>query len=178
MKKQILLAVVFSLLAIAAFAKKGGMGGYGMGDHGPGDGHMGMMFERILEDAGVSTDIRIKIQGILLEMKKEVMDMQYQIYQKRTLMREEMMKDNLDESKFKKMVEEIAEIRKTQQIKVEMRKFEMIKLLTPEQRKKVFEFFIENGPKGFKEKGKGKGKGYGPGGKGGPYSMMMDDVDI
>ncbi|HCL55982.1 MAG TPA: hypothetical protein DHW82_03115 [Spirochaetia bacterium] len=174
MKRQIFLAVFFSVLAVTAFAKKGGMNGYEMGG-----GHMEMRFERILEEAGVSSDVRIKIQGILLEMKKEVMDMQYQIYQKRTSMREEMMKDQIDEGKIKKLIEEIAEIRKNEQIKVEMKKLETIKLLTPEQRKKVFEFFAKNEPKGMKEKDmKGKGKGYGPGGKGGPYSMMMDDVDI
>lgn len=152
MRKYIATVLMLTFIAgIGLYAQKKEMGpghkkGPGqhhqMGGNGMGMG-LGFINDFFLEKIGVNEENRKKIREIQHSLKKEMMDMQFQMHEKMLTMKKEFEKTELDEAKLKEIANEVAEMRKQQHLKIELNKIEIMKLLTVEQRKELGKYAVE-----------------------------------
>jgi len=161
MKKSMAIIILLALTAGMGFAQKGQRmmskeGMRGSEERKERMAHFGWMRDAMLEEIGVAEAVRVQIREMMAEMRKEAMDTQFQIGEKHREMRKELTAKELNEAKIKTLIQEMAELRKTQAIQMETRKLELIKLLTPEQREKLFTA-LEKGRKDFFERRREEG---------------------
>jgi Spy/CpxP family protein refolding chaperone len=158
LKKSILTLLSLLLVSGSLFARGGGKhGSKMMGGDGREMGFGMPMMEVALEEIGVSKEIRAKIREMMFDFKKEMIDFQKDYVTKRIALKDEIQKASFDEAKIKTLIKELAELRKEQMIKMEFKKLETMKLLSVEQRKKLYNLFQKNRKEHFKS-GKGMGK--------------------
>ncbi len=146
MKKTILIALSL-LVASMGFAQKpqrlksqeDRQHKHGAREHGPGKhAEFGFMRSSLLKEIGVDDATIEKIKTLMQDMRKETLSSQTEIKKKHLELRKELLEKNLNEGKIKTLITEQAELRKQQLIEVEIKKLELIKLLTPEQRDSLF----------------------------------------
>ncbi|MBU1075997.1 MAG: Spy/CpxP family protein refolding chaperone [Spirochaetes bacterium] len=130
-------------------------------DHGPGMGpghEPGMMpdsmgwwhNENIITELALTDEQIEKIEKIKTDTQKEMIKTGAVVAEKMLDLKEEMRKEKLNESAINKLINEIAD-KRNQMFKIRMKsKLEGLKLLTPEQRKKLHKMLFRN-PKGRKK---------------------------
>jgi Spy/CpxP family protein refolding chaperone len=121
----------------------------GYGSHhrgaGPGNRRMGGWFwnQEMLDNLGVSAQVRKEIYSIITRIRNEAMDYQLKIREKRVEIRKEYYQSYLDEKKIKALMKEVAELKSRQQYAVDLQKLEIMKLLTAEQRQRLYRHLLE-----------------------------------
>lgn len=139
MKKflTLLLSLSMFFFAMTVFAQgRGSM-------HGKQGGMEGWFNESVLKEVGVSDTIRKQVREIAFQAKKDMMDNQFQIREKRIALHKEYLKSNLDEGKIESLSQEIWNLQKNQMMKIEKAKLAIAKLLTPEQREKLSQLIFD-----------------------------------
>lgn len=179
--KKILTALfilTFTLGGITLFAQQGpGKKMHGKKMHQmqmPGMGMHLWMQDKLLETIGVDEKTRTAIRGMMIAFEKDMLDLHYHFTEERLALQKEMLKPNFDETKVKNIIKKMGELRKDQLVKAEFRKLDMLKMLSLEQRKQLYEQ-ITIARTSFMQKMSGPHSGRGPGNQGGHYQPVNFD---
>lgn len=113
----------------------------------------GYMRGSLLKDIGVEDATIEKIKTLMQDMRKETLSIQKEIKEKHLALRKELLEKTLNEGKIKTLINEQGELRKKQLVVAEIKKLEFYKLLTSEQREKLFKG-LEKERKNFLKKSK------------------------
>jgi len=139
--------IILSLMLLASFS-------FGMGPgNRPGMGMRGepgfpFIDRFILKDIGVDENVIKEILDMTIEIRKQIFDLQSEVRKNQLDLQLELDKPNYDRKKINDLIRSIVDLRAKQQYIIESRKFRILEKLTPEQRKKLFEY-IENRRKLF-----------------------------
>ena len=159
--KKVTLFIILLLAGSLLFAQ--GHGRSGGGNKGSKNkrnkGNKGMhmfMNDRLLEEAGVSEDVRAEIRKARYGVEVKVKDLHFKINELRISSRKEMQKDSLDITKLKTTNANIADLHKQQMLLMGNFRIDQLSKFTVEQRKKITDLMKEKRQRFMKRMGEGR----------------------
>ncbi len=94
--------------------------------------------EAMLDQIGISRDNQSKIRKIVINLRSSIMDIHFKMKKKRKILIKKMNEEKYNEKEIITLITDIAELKKQQHLTVELQKFQIMKLLTKNQRSELY----------------------------------------